>query len=44
MLRDINFLNYQIIIVITKDFRTAARMMMKTKLLKQFKVTKTLIL
>ncbi len=44
MLRDIDFLNYRIIIVITKDLRAAARMMMKTKFLKQFKVTRTLIL
>ncbi len=44
MLRDIDFSNYQIIIAITKDFRAAVRMMMKTKLLKQFKMTKTLIL
>ncbi len=44
MLRDIDFLNYQIIVVITKDFRAAARIMMKTKLLKQFKVTRTFIL
>ncbi len=44
MLRDIDFLNYQIIIAITKDLKATARMMMKTKLLKQFKVTKTLIL
>ncbi len=44
MLHDINFLNYWIIIMIMKDFRVAARMMMKIKLLKQFKVTRTLIL
>ncbi len=44
MLRDVNFLNYWIIVVITKDLRAAVRMMMKTKLLKQFKVTRTLIL
>ncbi len=44
MLRDIDFLNYQIIIMITKDFKAAARMMMKMKLLKQFKVTRILIL
>ena len=44
MLQDIDFLNYQIIIAITKSFRAAARMMMKMKLLKQFKVTKSLIL
>ncbi len=44
MLRDVNFLNYQIIITITKDFRAAARMMMKMKLLKQFRMTRTFIL
>ncbi len=44
MLRDIDFLNYRIIVAITKDLRAAARMMMKTKLLKQFRVTRTLIL
>ncbi len=44
MLQDINFLNYQIIVAITKNLRAAARMMMKTKLLKQFKMTKSLIL
>ncbi len=44
MLRNIDFLNYQIIVTITKDLRAAARIMMKTKLLKQFKVTRTLIL
>ncbi len=44
MLRDIDFLNYWIIIAITKDFKAAMRMMMKMKLLKQFKVTRTFIL
>ncbi len=44
MLWDVNFLNYWIIIAITKNLRAVARMMMKTKLLKQFKVTKSLIL
>ncbi len=44
MLRNIDFLNYWIIVAITKDLRAAARMMMKTKLLKQFRVTRTLIL
>ncbi len=44
MLQDIDFTNYQVIISITKSFKTTARMMMKTKLLKQFKVTRTLIL
>ncbi len=44
MLQDVNFLNYWIIIIITKSFRAVARMMMKTKLLKQFKVIESLIL
>jgi len=43
MLCDVDFLNYRIIITFTKDLRAAARMMMKIKLLKQFKVTRTLI-
>ncbi len=43
MLRDIDFLNYQIIIMITKDLKAAARMMMKMKLLKQFKITRIFI-
>jgi len=43
MLRDIDFLNYQIIIMITKDLKAAARIMMKMKLLKQFKMTRTFI-
>ena len=44
MLHDVDFLNYWIIVMIIKDLRAAARMMMKTKFLKQFKVTKTFIL
>ncbi len=44
MLQDVDFSNYWIIIAITKNLKAAARMMMKTKLLKQFKVTKSLIL
>ena len=44
MLRDVNFSNYRIIVAIMKSLRAAARMMMKTKLLKQFKVTESLIL
>ncbi len=44
MLQDADFLNYWIIVVITKSFRAVVKMMMKTKLLKQFKVTRTLIL
>ena len=34
MLRDVDFLNYWIIIMITKSFRAAVRMMIKMKLLK----------
>ncbi len=44
MLQDIDFLNYWIIVAIMKSLRIAARIMMKTKFLKQFKVTKSLIL
>jgi len=44
MLQDVNFLNYEIIIIITKNLKAVTKMMMKIKLLKQFKVTKTLIL
>ncbi len=44
MLRDIDFLNYQIIIAIMKSLKATARMMMKMKLLKQFKVIESLIL
>ncbi len=44
MLRDVGFSNYRIIVAITKDLRAAARMMMKTKLLKQFRVAESLIL
>ena len=44
MLQDADFLNYQIIVVIMKSFRAVAKMMMKMKLLKQFRVTRTLIL
>ncbi len=44
MLQDIDFSNYWIIIVIMKSLKVTARMMMKTKLLKQFKVTESLIL
>ncbi len=44
MLWNVNFLNYWIIIAIMKNLRATARMMMKTKLLKQFKVTESLIL
>jgi len=44
MLQDADFLNYQIIVVITKNLKAVAKMMMKTKLLKQFRVTRTLVL
>jgi len=44
MLQDIDFTNYWIIVSITKNLKTTARMMMKTKLLKQFKMTRTFIL
>ncbi len=44
MLWNVNFTNYWIIISITKSLKATARMMMKMKLLKQFKVTRTLIL
>ncbi len=44
MLQDADFLNYQIIIIITKNLKAVAKMMMKTKLLKQFKVTRTFVL
>ncbi len=44
MLQNVDFLNYWIIIAITKSFRAALRMMMKMKLLKQFKMIESLIL
>ena len=44
MLQDADFSNYWIIIIIMKSLRAVAKMMMKTKLLKQFRVTRTLIL
>ncbi len=44
MLQDINFMNYWIIIAITKNLKMTVKIMMKTKLLKQFKVTRILIL
>jgi len=44
MLQDADFLNYWIIIVIMKSLKAIAKMMMKTKLLKQFKVTRTFVL
>ena len=42
MLRDVDFLNYQIIIAIIKDLKVAVRMIIKMKLLEQFKVTRIL--
>ncbi len=44
MLQNVDFMNYQVIIAITKSFKTTARMMMRTKLLKQFRVTRAFIL
>ena len=44
MLQDADFSNYQIIIIIMKNLRAIAKMMMKMKFLKQFRVTRTLIL
>ncbi len=44
MLQDVNFTNYRIIIAITKSLKMTVRMMMKTKLLEQFRVTRALIL
>ncbi len=44
MLQDVDFTNYQVIISITRNLKTTAKMMMKTKLLKQFRMTRTLIL
>ncbi len=44
MLQDADFLNYWKIVIIMKNLKAVAKMMMKTKLLKQFKVTRTLIL
>ena len=43
MLQDADFSDYWIIIVIMKNLRAVAKMMMKTKLLKQFRVTRTLV-
>ncbi len=43
MLQDADFLNYQIIIIIMKNLRAVTKMMIKTKLLKQFKVIRTLV-
>ncbi len=43
MLWDVDFMNYWIIISIMKSLKATARMMMKMKLLKQFKMMRTLI-
>jgi len=43
-LQDVDFMNYQVIISIMKSLKATARMMMKIKLLKQFKMTRTFIL
>jgi hypothetical protein len=44
MLRDAGSTNYRIIDSTTKGLKATARMMMETKLLKQFRVARTLIL
>jgi len=44
MLQDADFSNYWIIVIITKSLRAVMKMMMKMKLLKQFRVTRTLVL
>ncbi len=44
MLQDADFSNYWIIVIIMKSFRAVAKIMMKTKLLKQFRMTRTLVL
>jgi len=44
MLRDAGSTDYRIIVSITKDLRAAAKMMMGTELLEQFRVARTLIL
>ena len=41
---NVDFTNYRVIASIVKSLKTTMRMMMKTKLLKQFKVTRSLIL
>ncbi len=44
MLWDVDFTNYRVIVSITKNLRATTRMMMKIKLLKQFRMTRTFIL
>jgi hypothetical protein len=44
MLRDAGATDYRIIVSTTKGLRAAARMMMETELLEQFRVARTLIL
>jgi len=44
MLRDVDDTDYRIIVSTTKSLKAAAKMMMKTKLLKQFRVARALIL
>ncbi len=44
MLQDVDFMNYRVIISITKNLKATTRIMMKMKLLKQFRMTRTLIL
>ena len=44
MLRDAGSSDYRIIVATTKGLRAAARMMMETELLEQFRVARTLIL
>jgi len=44
MLWDVDFTNYRVIVSIMKNLKTTARMIMKTKLLKQFRMTRILIL
>jgi len=44
MLRDVGFTNYRLVVSTTKGLKAAARMMMETELLEQFRVARTLIL
>ncbi len=44
MLQDADFSNYWIIIIITKNLKAVTKMMIKTKFLKQFKMTRTFVL
>jgi len=43
MLREAGVTDYRIIVSTAKDLRAAARMMMETKLLEQFRVARALI-